>query len=297
MLAPVVQIRCAVLDLDRRLEGVQHGHCVSSRFGRFDEAARAVTTRRDGAESQASSVCSLTRFLANRRLLADPAFLSRSNPACHRRTSSDLPPESRTLRRPRRGNSTVIAGSERLCSGCNVKRRWVTPPRSVSSRSNAFSVDVRAPVSTFALMVSTPRSGKRTHSLQPIGAFYRAIGSHAFRTCHAVVTVLMDSTQPESGRHDSGSRQTPRGTSLVRVEASYVGIGGTRCFAPRFCSIEIEMSGLVEIEMSSFGFCSRSTGERTRAGGGDADVEPTGARSIGGVAPSEGGPGRGEPRG
>ena len=42
------------------------------------------------------------------------------------------------------------------------------------------------------------------------------------------------------------------------------------------CSIEIEMSGLVEIEMSSFGVCSHKVERTTLSGGGDADIEPQG---------------------
>jgi hypothetical protein len=40
------------------------------------------------------------------------------------------------------------------------------------------------------------------------------------------------------------------------------------------CSIEIEMSGLVEIEMSSFGVCSLEGEWTTFSGGGDAKLEP-----------------------
>jgi hypothetical protein len=42
------------------------------------------------------------------------------------------------------------------------------------------------------------------------------------------------------------------------------------------CSFEIEMSALVEIEMSSFGVCSIQVGWTTLSGGGDANVESGG---------------------
>ena len=44
------------------------------------------------------------------------------------------------------------------------------------------------------------------------------------------------------------------------------------------CKLPIEMSGLIEIEMSSFGVCSFEVVRTTLSGGGDADVEPAGDR-------------------
>ena len=60
-------------------------------------------------------------------------------------------------------------------------------------------------------------------------------------------------------------------------EGWVVGKVGARTEAVN-CSIEIEMSGLVEIEMSSFGVCSYQVDRTTLSGGGDAKLEPAGDR-------------------
>ena len=57
------------------------------------------------------------------------------------------------------------------------------------------------------------------------------------------------------------------------------------------------MSGLVEIGMSSFGTCSLGSPSTGRSGGGDADIEPAGPRSTGGIAASRGWVGEFCPRG
>ena len=59
------------------------------------------------------------------------------------------------------------------------------------------------------------------------------------------------------------------------------------------CSIEIEMSGLVEIEMSSFGVCSFEVERTNGTGGGDADIEPARSRSTGSAEASGAGVGGG----
>jgi hypothetical protein len=43
------------------------------------------------------------------------------------------------------------------------------------------------------------------------------------------------------------------------------------------CSIDLEMSALVDLEMSSFGVCSIVVDRTTFSGGGDADIEPQGS--------------------
>ena len=53
------------------------------------------------------------------------------------------------------------------CQGWTEKRTQGSPSRSNSSRSKAWMAEVRAPVSSLALIHGTPTSGRRTHSRQP----------------------------------------------------------------------------------------------------------------------------------
>ena len=63
------------------------------------------------------------------------------------------------------------------------------------------------------------------------------------------------------------------------------------------CSIEIEMSGLVEVEMSSFGVCSFGVERANGTGGGDADIEPARSRPTGGTEAGGAGTSSGQARG
>ena len=65
----------------------------------------------------------------------------------------------------------------------------------------------------------------------------------------------------------------------------------------RSCSIEIEMSGLVEVEMSSFGACSFGVERANGTGGGDADIEPARSRPTGGTEAGGAGTSSGQARG
>jgi hypothetical protein len=51
----------------------------------------------------------------------------------------------------------------------------------------------------------------------------------------------------------------------------------TRQEGGALCSIDLEMSALVDLEMSSFGVCSIVVDRTTFSGGGDADIEPQGS--------------------
>ena len=55
--------------------------------------------------------------------------------------------------------------------GCMMKRTCGLASEPNGSIRTACSADVRAPVSTFALMAGRPRSGKATYSSKPKGYF------------------------------------------------------------------------------------------------------------------------------
>ena len=82
--------------------------------------------------------------------------------------SSVWPDELRIVRRSCTGHSTTTASSSLSCHGRTPKRTPSRPSGSaISSRSNACSDDVRAPVSSFALIHGTPAPGRLTHSRHP----------------------------------------------------------------------------------------------------------------------------------
>ena len=72
-------------------------------------------------------------------------------------------------RRSCTGSSTCRASADDFCHGCTVNRTQAAPSRSNSVRSKACREEDRAPVSSLALMCSTPRSGSPTHSRHPTG--------------------------------------------------------------------------------------------------------------------------------
>ena len=80
---------------------------------------------------------------------------------------------------------------------------------------------------------------------------------------------------------------TPRFLTMRRYAGGgppHIRISRTRVM----CSIEIEMSGLVEIEMSSFGVCSFEVERTNGTGGGDADIEPARSSTSGSAAAGAG---------
>src|SRR5919106_1874192 len=82
---------------------------------------------------------------------------------------SSVPLLDRTSRQPTSGASATTVCEWSRWRGWRAKR--TTGPawgRSTTSTSQACRVDDRAPVSTLALMASTPRSGSVTHSRQPM---------------------------------------------------------------------------------------------------------------------------------
>lgn len=79
----------------------------------------------------------------------------------------ECPEEDRTTRIPMSSASTRIVVFESRWMGCTSKRTIAVPSRSNARTLNAWSEEVRAPVSIFALMAGMPSSGSETHSLQP----------------------------------------------------------------------------------------------------------------------------------
>ncbi len=78
------------------------------------------------------------------------------------------PPGFRTFRQPTIGASTKTSPIDDRCIGWIENRATWSPSTSTISRSKACSAADRAPVSTFAFIAATPRSGSETHSLHPI---------------------------------------------------------------------------------------------------------------------------------
>ena len=83
-----------------------------------------------------------------------------------RRSTSPL--LDRTSRTSTNGASTRIPKTSSFSSGCSTKRNRGGELPGTTSTSQACRVDERAPVSTFAFTATPPRSGKATHSRQPI---------------------------------------------------------------------------------------------------------------------------------
>lgn len=78
------------------------------------------------------------------------------------------PFDERIRRHPMRGAETSTAPDAVRCSGWTSNRATGPTSSSVTASWNAWSVEVRAPVSTFALIAATPNSGSAIHSGHPI---------------------------------------------------------------------------------------------------------------------------------
>ena len=74
---------------------------------------------------------------------------------------------------------------------------------------------------------------------------------------------------PVRGDYPFQPSRSPRSKMMTRLTD---GQGQTQ----QQCSVDLEMSALIDLEMSSFGVCSYQVDRTTRSGGGDAELEPQG---------------------